>query len=294
MTRSTPSSPTSSASAPPRGAGSLVMAKYPSPGSVKTRLAAAIGAAAACRLYAAFVRDLAERLEPPGSRCAWAFWPPDAPFAVARARAALRSAGRRRPGRADRARDAGCCRDIRRCPSSPSAPTAPHLDLAALARGGRGARRRGRCRPRAGRGRRLLPDRAARAVAALFRDVAWGSSGVLEATLARAATPGCACSSSRRRSTSTTRTACAGCARCWRAGRSSSRAPGRSSRRALAHAVTACSGALSSSRRTASACGFPFFGLCPTMKLTAAPGLDAASPPSGHWVTWKKSVWPSP
>src|SRR5258708_20223632 len=81
MTRSTPSSRSSSDSGPaPVRAQVLVMAKYPSPGSVKTRLASQIGAAAACRLYDAFVRDLAERLAAVEFPLTWAFWPPDAPF----------------------------------------------------------------------------------------------------------------------------------------------------------------------------------------------------------------------
>src|SRR5262249_55483324 len=58
----------------------LVMAKHPAPGAVKTRLAAQIGDAAACRLYDAFVRDLAARLATLEFPLTWAFWPPDAPF----------------------------------------------------------------------------------------------------------------------------------------------------------------------------------------------------------------------
>jgi rSAM/selenodomain-associated transferase 1 len=59
----------------------VVLAKHPVPGRVKTRLAAAIGARAACTLYRAFVRDLAERLRPLGLPVWWAFTPPSAPFA---------------------------------------------------------------------------------------------------------------------------------------------------------------------------------------------------------------------
>ena len=58
----------------------LVMAKHPTVGAVKTRLAGAIGAAAACTLYRAFVMDLAGRLTDVGLPVTWAFWPPDAPF----------------------------------------------------------------------------------------------------------------------------------------------------------------------------------------------------------------------
>jgi rSAM/selenodomain-associated transferase 1 len=60
----------------------LVLAKHPTPGAVKTRLAAVIGAEAACRLHHAFVVDLAARLANTGLPVTWAFWPPDAPFAT--------------------------------------------------------------------------------------------------------------------------------------------------------------------------------------------------------------------
>jgi rSAM/selenodomain-associated transferase 1 len=56
------------------------MAKHPAPGQVKTRLAAAIGAAAACALYRAFVLDLAERLRALPYPVTWAYWPAEAPF----------------------------------------------------------------------------------------------------------------------------------------------------------------------------------------------------------------------
>jgi rSAM/selenodomain-associated transferase 1 len=59
----------------------LVMAKYPAPGRVKTRLAGALGAAAATELARAFIVDLRARLDALGASVTWAFWPPDAPFA---------------------------------------------------------------------------------------------------------------------------------------------------------------------------------------------------------------------
>jgi hypothetical protein len=59
----------------------VVLAKYPTPGRVKTRLAAAIGADEACRVYRAFVRDLALRLRR-GRPVWWAFTPATAPFAA--------------------------------------------------------------------------------------------------------------------------------------------------------------------------------------------------------------------
>jgi len=57
-----------------------VMAKYPTPGAVKTRLARVLGAEAACALYRAFLLDLAERLEALPYEVSWAYWPPTAPF----------------------------------------------------------------------------------------------------------------------------------------------------------------------------------------------------------------------
>lgn len=56
------------------------MAKHPDAGRVKTRLAAAYGAEAACALYRAFVVDLAARLATTGRETAWAVWPPGSPF----------------------------------------------------------------------------------------------------------------------------------------------------------------------------------------------------------------------
>jgi hypothetical protein len=45
----------------------VVMAKYPAPGTVKTRLAARVGAARACALYGAFLGDIAARFD----QCPW-------------------------------------------------------------------------------------------------------------------------------------------------------------------------------------------------------------------------------
>lgn len=78
MQRSRESSPTSKRSAP---AQLLIMAKYPEPGQVKTRLARAIGPQAACRLYRAFILDLAARLATVDLPMTWAYTPAEAPFA---------------------------------------------------------------------------------------------------------------------------------------------------------------------------------------------------------------------
>jgi rSAM/selenodomain-associated transferase 1 len=58
------------------------MAKAPRPGAVKTRLAAELGAAAACDLYAAFLRDLHARLGGGPWRLLWAVDPPGAELAA--------------------------------------------------------------------------------------------------------------------------------------------------------------------------------------------------------------------
>jgi rSAM/selenodomain-associated transferase 1 len=58
-----------------------VLAKHPVAGRVKTRLAATLGAEAACALYRAFVRDLARRLARSRLPVWWAFTPAPAPFA---------------------------------------------------------------------------------------------------------------------------------------------------------------------------------------------------------------------
>jgi uncharacterized protein len=60
----------------------VVVAKYPQPGQVKTRLAAVIGAAAACALYRAFLGDLEARLSAAGYPPLWAYTPAEAPFAA--------------------------------------------------------------------------------------------------------------------------------------------------------------------------------------------------------------------
>src|SRR5262249_8567688 len=81
--RSTTSSRSSSASVPPPPDVRLVvMARYPVPGRVKTRLARTLGAELACRLYRAFILDLADRLRALPSDVTWAYEPAGAPFAA--------------------------------------------------------------------------------------------------------------------------------------------------------------------------------------------------------------------
>src|SRR5262249_54560042 len=53
----------------------VVMAKSPQPGAVKTRLAAIVGADAACALYRAFLADLADRFAAAPWSLVWAVTP---------------------------------------------------------------------------------------------------------------------------------------------------------------------------------------------------------------------------
>lgn len=192
MRRSTPSSPSSSDSAPPR-AQLLVMAKYPSPGSVKTRLASQIGEAAACRLYDAFVRDLADRLEAVELPLTWAFWPPDAPFpSIVPGKRCVPQAGSDLGERLEHA-VAECFRTIP-APVIVIGVDSPHLDLAwlreaadALAGGADGV-----FGPAEDGGYYLIGVRRAAATERLFRDIPWSTRDVARVTLERARSLGLA------------------------------------------------------------------------------------------------------
>lgn len=59
----------------------VVFVRYPTPGSVKTRLAATLGEESAARLYDAFVRDLVGRFSGARFGVRWAVAPPDPGFA---------------------------------------------------------------------------------------------------------------------------------------------------------------------------------------------------------------------
>lgn len=59
-----------------------LVARYPHPGSVKTRLAAALGSQPVYALYCAFLRDLAERLTTGPWNVHWLFTPEEAPFST--------------------------------------------------------------------------------------------------------------------------------------------------------------------------------------------------------------------
>jgi uncharacterized protein len=64
------------------GCALVVMARYPAAGEVKTRLARTLGAARACALYCAFLRDLEARFTGGRRALVWAFYPADRDFAA--------------------------------------------------------------------------------------------------------------------------------------------------------------------------------------------------------------------
>src|SRR5262245_48191407 len=187
MPRSPRSSTTWRGSGPPRAPAQIVvMAKYPSPGSVKTRLAAQIGAAAT-DLSAAFIRDLSARLPAAGLPVCWAVWPPDAPFARL-------VGGQRCIPQIWRGLGVRLGNAIRSCLESAPLPViaigtdSPHLEIARIdeaaeALAGQTDVVLG---PATDGGYYLIGLRAP--CARLFRGIAWGSATVLEATLARART----------------------------------------------------------------------------------------------------------
>ncbi len=163
----------------------VVLAKYPTPGAVKTRLAAAIGADAACRLHRAFVIDLAARLGSTGLPVTWAFWPPEAPFAdlVAPAPCVAQVAGDL-GNRLDAA--IRQCFDRRPLPVIVLGADSPQLDLRCLDEAA-GALADGVdvvVGPALDGGYYLLGVRTP--VTSLFTGVPWGTDRVLQATLTRA------------------------------------------------------------------------------------------------------------
>ena len=60
----------------------VIMARYPAPGTVKTRLAQTIGAHRACELYQAFLHDLGRRFSGGRRELIWAYHPPASDFAA--------------------------------------------------------------------------------------------------------------------------------------------------------------------------------------------------------------------
>jgi rSAM/selenodomain-associated transferase 1 len=161
------------------------MARHPQPGRVKTRLARVLGAEEACALYRAFVLDLADRLRALPYDVCWAYWPPTAPFAD------LVPGARCRP---QEGRDLG-----ERMVQAVSAEfeeggrpvlvvgaDAPHLPTASLAEAARAldAGTDVVLGPAEDGGYYLVGVRVP--VPGLFDGIAWGTAGVLAATVARA------------------------------------------------------------------------------------------------------------
>jgi rSAM/selenodomain-associated transferase 1 len=160
------------------------MAKHPVPGRVKTRLATVIGAEAACRLYRAFIRDLAARLATTPWPVTWAVWPADSPFetVVPGARCVPQE------GATLGTRMAHATAQLftdSRSPVVVLGADSPHLPLAAVADAGRAL-----CGdvdvalgPTVDGGYWLIGLRAPRPE--LFDGIAWSTATVLHETLAR-------------------------------------------------------------------------------------------------------------
>jgi uncharacterized protein len=165
------------------------MAKYPAPGRVKTRLAAALGEAVAVALGRAFVVDLAVRLRAAPFAVTWAYWPPDAPFATLVPDARIRGQEGADLGARMAAAIASELDDGARTVLVVGADV-PHVDLAVLGEA-RDALRAGGdvvLGPALDGGYYLIGVRAPQP--ALFGTIAWGTSTVLAATRERAAAAG--------------------------------------------------------------------------------------------------------
>ena len=159
------------------------MAKYPVPGRVKTRLAAALGDERACVLYRAFVLDLAERLALLPYEVIWAYSPAAAPFAalLPRARCVAQvegDLGVRMAHAVAVAFEEGAA------PVLVLGADVPHVSAACLEEAAAAAATRVVLGPAEDGGYYLIG--LARPVPELFADVPWGGDGVLAATRAHA------------------------------------------------------------------------------------------------------------
>jgi rSAM/selenodomain-associated transferase 1 len=172
------------ATARPRGVAVVVLAKYPTAGRVKTRLAAHIGDEAAADLYEAFVRDLARRLRTLGCPVWWAVTPARRRFAaLVRSRRCFPQRGRDLGARMDHASRVVAARTGG--PVLVLGADAPHVALPALAAAARALARGADVvlGPAADGGYWLIGLR--RPWRALFDDVAWSTPGVAAATRGR-------------------------------------------------------------------------------------------------------------
>jgi len=180
------------AAAWPRGVAVVVLAKYPTPGRVKTRLAARVGAEAAANLYEAFVRDLARRLRGVGCPVWWAVTPARARFAaLVRSRRCFPQRGRDLGARMDHASRVVAARAGG--PVIVLGADAPHVARRALGAAARALERGADVvlGPAADGGYYLIGVR--RPCRALFDDVAWSTPGVAAATRRRIRTLGLRC-----------------------------------------------------------------------------------------------------
>ncbi len=162
----------------------VVLARHPVVGRVKTRLAATIGAGAACALYRGFICDLAWRLDRLGMPVWWAFTPANAPFArLVRSRRCFAQRGADLGVRIDHA-----VRRVHRRSRSPVLAIGadmPHVGPQALRRAARALVGGADVvmGPAVDGGYYLIGVRAPER--ALFADVAWGTSGVAATTRRR-------------------------------------------------------------------------------------------------------------
>ena len=168
----------------------VVMAKYPAPGAVKTRLARRMGAEAAAELSGAFMRDLEARLEGAGIDAIWAVWPPEAPLQSMLPGARLLP----QEGADLGERMAGVVQRLLREEGRPVillGADVPHVDIAVVRAAG-AMLVRGDAEvvlgPTDDGGYYLLGLR--QFVSAVFRAIDWGSPGVCAETRARLATLG--------------------------------------------------------------------------------------------------------
>jgi hypothetical protein len=164
--------------------GVVVLAKYPRPGRVKTRLAAAIGGAGASAIYRAFVADLAARLQGLGLEVWWAYAPSGAPFAtLVRSRRCFPQRGGDLGRRMAHAIGVLHRRGVRGV--IVLGADAPHVSLAQVRRAATALRTGADVvlGPAADGGYYLIGMRSV--VPALFRDMPWSSARVLRETRAR-------------------------------------------------------------------------------------------------------------
>jgi rSAM/selenodomain-associated transferase 1 len=159
------------------------MAKYPEPGRVKTRLAAALGPERACALYRAFILDLADRLAALPYEVVWAYDPAPAPFAAllpdARCVAQVEGDLGARMGHAVATAFAESA-----APVVVLGADVPHVPAACVAEAAAVSSGRIVIGPAEDGGYYLVA--LAAPAPELFADVPWGGSRVLETTLARA------------------------------------------------------------------------------------------------------------